>query len=376
MIYLDNAATSFPKPPMVVRAMAGTLQKLGGNPGRSGHALSLCGGRVIQRCRELLAEAFDAPAPENVIFFPSCTEALNTAIRGTLCEGDEVICSHAEHNAVMRVLKGLEEQGAIRVRTLAPNSLGLIAPEALAAAVTPRTALCVICHASNVTGVVQPVQQLSRALKPYGVPLLVDAAQRVYHMKQVRGRPFVRRTDVADSLQIGQIFVTEFADRKSLGFLVDSKKRFYTLGAEDYKLHEIPVGKFGPTRENMMIIGDMFYWTVTIQGAESKRYVAVNARDYSLADEYRPEEKPQAWAEYAKYLFPFELSFTSPLDGYVKPRIAEVSFQALWLGLALGAFYALIRRRSPGGRLWQTVGVVLFGLFLFVPLLVFGTAKR
>ena len=206
--------------------------------------------------------------------------------------------------------------------------------------------------------------------------LLVDDAQRVYHMKQVRGRPFVRRTDVADSLQIGQIFVTEFADRKSLGFLVDSEKRFYTLGAEDYKLHEIPVGKFGPTRENMMIIGDMFYWTVTIQGAESKRYVAVNARDYSLADEYRPEEKPQAWAEYAKYLFPFELSFTSPLDGYVKPRIAEVSFQALWLGLALGAFYALIRRRSPGGRLWQTVGVVLFGLFLFVPLLVFGTAKR
>lgn len=94
--------------------------------------------------------------------------------------------------------------------------------------------------------------------------LLVDDALRVYHMKQVRGRPFVRRTDVADSLQIGQIFVTEFADRKSLGFLVDSEKRFYTLGAEDYKLHEIPVGKFGPTRENMMIIGDMFYWTVTI----------------------------------------------------------------------------------------------------------------
>ena len=119
--------------------------------------------------------------------------------------------------------------------------------------------------------------------------LLVDDALRVYHMKQVRGRPFVRRTDVADSLQIGQIFVTEFADRKSLGFLVDSEKRFYTLGAEDYKLHEIPVGKFGPTRENMMIIGDMFYWTVTIQGAESKRYVAVNARDYSLADEYRRE---------------------------------------------------------------------------------------
>ncbi len=179
MIYLDNAATSFPKPPMVVRAMAGTLQKLGGNPGRSGHSLSLCGGRIIQNCRELLAEAFDAPAPENVIFFPSCTEALNTAIRGMLYEGDEVICSHAEHNAVMRVLKGLEEQGAIRVRPLMPNSMGLITTETVRSAITPKTALCVICHASNVTGIIQPVKAISEALKPYGVPLLVDAAQTV-----------------------------------------------------------------------------------------------------------------------------------------------------------------------------------------------------
>ena len=177
MIYLDNAATSFPKPPMVVRAMAGTLQKIGGNPGRAGHALSLCGGRVIQHCRELLAQAFCAPSPEHVVFFASCTEALNTAIRGMLCCGDEVLCSYAEHNAVMRVLTGLEEEGAIRVRTLMPDSMGLLTPDSIRAAVTSKTALCVICHASNVTGVIQPVRALSDALKPYGVPLLVDAAQ-------------------------------------------------------------------------------------------------------------------------------------------------------------------------------------------------------
>lgn len=177
MIYLDNAATSYPKPPMVVRAMAGTLQKLGGNPGRAGHMLSLCGGRIIQNCRELLAEAFGAPATENVVFTSSCTEALNLAIRGMLCEGEEVVCSHAEHNAVMRVLKGLEQDGAIRVRMLAPNAMGLIEPEGLRAAITPKTALCVLCHASNVTGVIQPVRQLADVLKPYGIPLLVDAAQ-------------------------------------------------------------------------------------------------------------------------------------------------------------------------------------------------------
>ncbi len=177
MIYLDNAATSFPKPPMVVRAMAGTLQMIGGNPGRSGHKLSLCGGRVMQNCRELLADAMGAPAPENVVFTANCTEALNIAIRGMLYEGDEVVCSHAEHNAVMRVLKGLEESGAIRVRVAQPDSLGRLTPESLCAAITPKTALCVICHASNVTGVVQPVAALSAALRPYGVPLLVDAAQ-------------------------------------------------------------------------------------------------------------------------------------------------------------------------------------------------------
>ena len=177
MIYLDNAATSFPKPPMVARAMAGTLTRIGGNPGRSGHRLSLCGGRVIETCREMLGEAFGLPGPEQVIFTSNCTESLNIAIRGTLFEGDEVLVSHGEHNAVMRVLKGYEQQGQVKVVTLEPDSRGLLNPEALRSAITPKTALCVICHASNVTGVIQPVAHIAQALKPYGIPLLVDAAQ-------------------------------------------------------------------------------------------------------------------------------------------------------------------------------------------------------
>ncbi len=177
MIYLDNAATSFPKPPMVARAMAGTMTKIGGNPGRSGHRLSLCGGRVIERCRELFCREMRLSAPERVIFTSSCTEALNLAIRGMLTDGDEVICSHAEHNAVMRVLTEYEALGAIRVRVLTPDARGLLSPDCLHAAITPKTALCVLNHASNVTGVVQPMEKLSLALRAYGVPLLVDAAQ-------------------------------------------------------------------------------------------------------------------------------------------------------------------------------------------------------
>lgn len=177
MIYLDNAATSWPKLPIVAKAMTGTLIKLGGNPGRSGHKLSLCGGRIIERCREMLAQAFDAPAPENVIFTSGCTEALNLAIRGSLYRGDEVLCSHAEHNAVMRVLRDLEKDGQITVKVLEPDADGLLRPDSIAEAISPATALCIINHASNVTGVVQPVEALSKVLRSKGIPLLVDAAQ-------------------------------------------------------------------------------------------------------------------------------------------------------------------------------------------------------
>ena len=177
MVYLDNAATSYPKPPMVARAMAGSLQRIGGNPGRSGHRLSLCGGRVIEACREFLARSFNLPGAENVIFTSSCTEALNIAIRGSLFDGDEVLCSHAEHNAVMRVLKGYEETGSIKVKVLEPDFHGLLSPESIRSAISTKTALCVLNHASNVTGVIQPIPKLAQTLKQHGIPLLVDAAQ-------------------------------------------------------------------------------------------------------------------------------------------------------------------------------------------------------
>ncbi|MBQ2699883.1 MAG: aminotransferase class V-fold PLP-dependent enzyme [Clostridia bacterium] len=177
MIYLDNAATSYPKPPQVIRAVAGTMEKLGGNPGRSGHRLSLCAGRVINACRESLCELLQAGEPENVIFTANATQALNLAIKGTLHLGDEVLCTPMEHNAVMRVLKEYESQNMISVTPLPMDSLGLVQPHVLQKAITPRTALVVICHASNVTGVIQPVEKLGAVCRENGVPLLVDAAQ-------------------------------------------------------------------------------------------------------------------------------------------------------------------------------------------------------
>ena len=177
MIYLDNAATSYPKPPQVIRAMAGTLEKLGANPGRGGHHLAVCAGRVVQRCREELAELTGIRQPERVIFTHSCTESLNLAISGTLHEGDEVLCSHGEHNAVMRLLDRYAAAGQITVRVLPPDETGVLQPHTLQRMISSKTALVIICHASNVTGVVQPVGRLGAVCRENGVPLLVDTAQ-------------------------------------------------------------------------------------------------------------------------------------------------------------------------------------------------------
>ena len=177
MIYLDNAATSYPKPPEVTRAVCGVMEKIGGNPGRAGHTGSLAGGRILERCRELAAQYAGISAPERVIFCLNCTDALNMAIRGTLHAGDEVLVSHAEHNAVLRPLMGYHDAGKITLRMLPPEKNGLLSPEAVRAAITPRTALFVLCHASNVTGMIQPAREIAGACHEQGVPLLLDAAQ-------------------------------------------------------------------------------------------------------------------------------------------------------------------------------------------------------
>ena len=137
MIYLDNAATSFPKPRQVLRAMTGVMEKFGANPGRGGHRLSLQAGRVVEACREAAATLLGVRSPERVIFTRCCTESLNLAILGSVHPGDEVICSHGEHNAVMRVLARLVNRGDITVKVLQPDERGLLTPDTLRAAISP-----------------------------------------------------------------------------------------------------------------------------------------------------------------------------------------------------------------------------------------------
>ncbi len=177
MIYLDNAATSFPKPPQVIKAVAGVMTAIGASPGRGGHQLAVRASRVVQACREEAAMLLGMRNPDRIIFTRNCTESLNLAITGLLHRGDEVLCTHAEHNAVMRLLDRYVTCGDITVRVLPPDSTGVLEPHTLQRFISPKTALVIICHASNITGVIQPVSRLGAVCRENGVPLLVDAAQ-------------------------------------------------------------------------------------------------------------------------------------------------------------------------------------------------------
>ncbi|MDF2628461.1 MAG: cysteine desulfurase [Symbiobacteriaceae bacterium] len=187
MIYLDNAATSWPKPPGVAEAMVGALTRAGGNPGRAGHRLSLASGHIMYDCREALAEFFGAPDPLGVIFTQNATHALNLALHGLLRPGARVVCTSMEHNGVMRPLRALERTG-VEVAVVRCGADGVLPVDALAAAVTPGTALVVVNHASNVTGTIAPVAEAAEVARRAGALLLVDAAQSAGTLEIDMGR--------------------------------------------------------------------------------------------------------------------------------------------------------------------------------------------
>lgn len=176
MIYLDHAATSWPKPPEVLAAMHHFLERAGGNPGRSGHRLSIEAGRVVYDTREALAEFFGLRDPLRVIFTPNATYGLNIAIQGLLRAGDRVITGGMEHNAVMRPLRELEKWG-VQVDVVPADGMGLLSPDAFASALRATSRLIIINHASNVTGTIAPVAQIAELAHQAGALVLVDAAQ-------------------------------------------------------------------------------------------------------------------------------------------------------------------------------------------------------
>jgi cysteine desulfurase/selenocysteine lyase len=176
MIYFDNAATSWPKPPGVTEAVLHFLENVGANPGRSAHRLAVESGRIVYGTREAVAKLFNAPDPLRVVFGHNVTEALNLALRGLLRPGDHVITSSMEHNSMMRPLRALERQG-VELTVVKCSPGGFLDPADVASALRPNTAMIALNHASNVVGTLLPVTEVGRIARQNGILLLVDAAQ-------------------------------------------------------------------------------------------------------------------------------------------------------------------------------------------------------
>ncbi|MDT8443467.1 MAG: aminotransferase class V-fold PLP-dependent enzyme [Desulfuromonadales bacterium] len=175
-IYLDNAATSFPKPPQVIEAVERTLRQNAANPGRGGHQLSLQAGRLVMECREAVARFFGVADSARIAFTANATEAINLGLFGLLLPGDRVVTTSMEHNAVVRPLRALSDQGVEVVRVMA-DSLGFVAPQAIREACVPGTRLLMMNHCSNVTGTLQAIEQLGPWCRQQGILFMVDAAQ-------------------------------------------------------------------------------------------------------------------------------------------------------------------------------------------------------
>ena len=175
-VYLDNAATSFPKPEQVYQAVIHAMRDVGASPGRGGHRRSLEAGRIMFMAREAVARLFSIPDSSRIIFTQSATGALNLALHGTLVSGDHVITTSMEHNSLLRPLHALQREG-VEVTVVSAGFDGIVDPDHIRSAVRPNTRMIAVGHVSNVCGSIQPIKQIAMHCKDVGALFLVDAAQ-------------------------------------------------------------------------------------------------------------------------------------------------------------------------------------------------------
>ena len=218
MIYLDNAATSHPKPtPCLRRALARYLE-LGASPGRGGYDRAVQAEAEVEAVRRRLLRFFGAADKARVCFAANATDALNTMILGLARPGDHIVTSRLEHNSVLRPLHHLHQQGVISLTMVPANPHGYLEPATIAGAIGPATRLVILTHGSNVLGTVQPVAEIGRLCRQRGVPLLLDVAQTAgvipIKMKewQVSGLAFTGHKSLLGPSGIGGLVLSEDLD--------------------------------------------------------------------------------------------------------------------------------------------------------------------
>lgn len=176
-VYLDNAATSWPKPDSVYQAMQKFMSEIGCSPGRGGYEGALQAGRLVLDARIRLADLFKVSTPEHIVFTHNATHALNYAFKGLLHPGDHVLTSAMEHNAVVRPLRHMAQEGVISLDIVPCSPEGLIDVAALEALIRADTRMLVATHASNVTGTLQPVDRMGQIAVKHNLYYIIDAAQ-------------------------------------------------------------------------------------------------------------------------------------------------------------------------------------------------------
>jgi cysteine desulfurase family protein len=176
MIYFDNAATSWPKPPEVKKAMVKFMEEIGANPGRSGHLLSIEAARILYETREAFSALFRVKDPSRIVFTLNATESINLALKGLLRPGDHIITSSMEHNSVMRPLRYLEKKG-VELSILPCSSNGTLNPQDAERKIQSNTKMIILNHASNVTGTLLPIKEVGLIARNHNLLFLVDAAQ-------------------------------------------------------------------------------------------------------------------------------------------------------------------------------------------------------
>jgi len=175
VIYLDNAATSWPKPESVYDAMVKCIKEYGANPGRSGHRMAVKASEKVFECRENLARLFGIAEPLRIVFTINATEAINLAVKGLLTPGSHVIISSMEHNSVVRPLKKLEALG-VELSIVKANPDGKVCAENIEGEIKGNTKLLIVTHASNVTGTVNNLKTIGSLAKKSKIVFMVDAA--------------------------------------------------------------------------------------------------------------------------------------------------------------------------------------------------------
>ena len=224
-VYLDNSATSYPKPEDVYYSVFNYMKNIGANPGRGGYTNALEGDRIIFSCREALMELFNFDKLENVIFTSNITQSLNMILKSIIKDEWHIITSSIEHNSVMRPLFSIKEKKNIEIDIIKCSKDGILNIEDFKKAIKPNTKLAVFTHASNVVGSIQPLEVIGKICKENNIYFVIDSAQSAgalpidFYKLNCNALAFTGHKSLLGPQGIGGFLIDEYLNNEASAFI-------------------------------------------------------------------------------------------------------------------------------------------------------------